>query len=165
MLNCEDPGTPTTISIECEPGLSDEGYKRVAWLISSLQTKYGHKLSIYPHSKWVPTTCPGNIDLERIKREKDGVTGGTLPAVQAPITSTPTVVPTNSQTVYLPSYADTWAAYRVGSLYRKGTPDQVGTLRPSLFGGLTYKVVENRANVGHNRHPEFRPSRNLGTRH
>lgn len=143
---CSNSGNPTTISIECEPGLSDEGYKKLAWLISSLQTKYGHSLNIYRHSDWVATSCPGTIDIARIKREKDTVSGIPLPPVQAPI-PTPTPTPVTSQTVYLPSSVATWAAYKVGSQYRKGTSDQVGTLLPSKYGGLTYKVVENRNNV------------------
>lgn len=144
---CSNNGNPTTISIECEPGLSDEGYKRLAWLIGSLQTKYGHKLTIYRHSDWVATSCPGSIDIERIKREKDGVTGGPIPVTPPPAPAPTPPAPSGKQTVYLPSTVDTWAAYKVGSQYRKGTSDQVGTLRPSMFGGLTYEVLQNLNNV------------------
>lgn len=139
-------GNPTTISIECEPGLSDEGYKKLAWLISSLQVKYGRKLDIYKHSDWAATSCPGTIDVDRIRREKDGVDGGQIPSTPTPA-PIPTPAPSGKQTVYLPSYIDSWAAYKVGSGYRKGTSDQVGTLRPSQFGGLTYEVVQNLNNV------------------
>jgi hypothetical protein len=146
---CSNGGNPTTISIECEPGLSDEGYKRLAWLISTLQVKYGHQMNIYRHSDWFPTACPGTIDIERIKREKDGAPAGSLPSTPTPSTNVPQspVVSSTAQTVYLPSYVDTWAAYKVGSAYRKGTSDQVGTLLPSKFGGLTYPIVERRDNV------------------
>lgn len=44
-------------------------------------------------------------------------------------------------TVHLPKTASTWAAYRLGSACRKGTPDQVGTLLPAYFGGLTYPIL------------------------
>lgn len=44
-------------------------------------------------------------------------------------------------TVYLPATTKTWAAYKLGSACRKGTADQVGTLLPSKFGGLTYKIL------------------------
>lgn len=143
---CSNGGNPTTISIECEPGLSDEGYKKLAWLISSLQQKYARKLSIYRHSDWVATSCPGTIDIDRIIREKDAITGQELPVTPPPAVSHP-AVPSAKQTVYLPSTVDTWAVYKVDSAYRKGTSDQVGTLRPSVFHGLTYEVLENRNNV------------------
>lgn len=143
---CSNNGNPTTISIECEPGLSDEGYKKLAWLISSLQSKYGHGMTIYRHSDWTPTSCPGNLDIERIKREKDGVTGGSIPAAPVPAPA-PAPQPSGKETVYLPSYVTSWAAYTPGSGYRKGTSDQVGTLRPDLFGGLTYEILGRDNNV------------------
>lgn len=144
---CSQGGNPTTVSIEFEPNLSDEGYKRGAWLIATLEKKYGRKLNLYPHSKWVATSCPGSIDIARLRREADAITGGTLPA-PTPVQPAPTPPPSaGAQTVRLPSNVATWAAYRVGSAYRKGTTDQVGTLLPSKFGGLTYRVVENRGNV------------------
>jgi hypothetical protein len=59
-------GNPTTISIECQPTLSDEGYKRVAWLIQELEGRYNKKLRLYRHSDWYATQCPGSIDVERI---------------------------------------------------------------------------------------------------
>jgi hypothetical protein len=69
-------------------------------------------------------------------------------AVNAEQPSTPPILtPVQSQTVTLPASVQTWAAYRVGSAYRKGTSDQVGTLLPSKFGGLTYRVIDNRGNV------------------
>lgn len=52
-----------------------------------------------------------------------------------------------ANTVTLPAHVATWAAYSVGSAYRKGTSDQVGTLLPSAFGGLTYPIVQNLGNV------------------
>lgn len=51
------------------------------------------------------------------------------------------------RTVHLPASAQTWAAYRVGSQYRKHTTDQVGTLMPAYFGGLTYPILEERGPV------------------
>jgi hypothetical protein len=51
------------------------------------------------------------------------------------------VPPPTVQKVTLPAYVASWAAYKIGSLMRKGTSDQVGTLLPSRYGGLTYDVV------------------------
>jgi hypothetical protein len=56
-------------------------------------------------------------------------------AVSAPV---PVAAP---QTVTLPKGVSTWAAYRVGSLLRKGTSDQVGTLLPSVYGPLVYDII------------------------
>lgn len=44
------------------------------------------------------------------------------------------------QTVYLPAHAQSWRLYRVGSYLRPNTTDQIATLAPAQFGGLSYKV-------------------------
>jgi len=63
-------------------------------------------------------------------------------------TPAPTPQPkAQAQTVTLPAAAGPWRAYKVGSGYRPNTSDQVGILRPDLFGGLTYPIEENRGNV------------------
>lgn len=64
-------GNPTTISIEFDPHLSDEGYKRGGWIIHQLEERYKKTLTLYPHKHWIPTTCPGNISLERLREEAD----------------------------------------------------------------------------------------------
>jgi hypothetical protein len=46
----------------------------------------------------------------------------------------------NGDNVHLPASVQSWAIYRVGSQLRKGTSDQVGSLAPARFGGLTYKI-------------------------
>lgn len=56
----------------------------------------------------------------------------------APAAPGPT--PAAGTLVHLPASVASWAAYRRGSGLRKGTSDQVGTLAPSKFGGLTYPV-------------------------
>lgn len=43
-------------------------------------------------------------------------------------------------TVTLPGNVASWALYRVGSGLRKGTSDQIATLAPAKYGGLTYKI-------------------------
>lgn len=52
-----------------------------------------------------------------------------------PVTPAPRV-----QTVFLPGSVRSWALYRVGSGLRKGTSDQIATLAPWQYGGLTYKI-------------------------
>jgi hypothetical protein len=144
---CSQGGNPTTISIEHQPTLSDEGYKRSGWLIASLEKRYGHRLSIYPHSKWFATACPGSIDLARLRREADAASGAALPSAPAtPVVPTP-VPAASKQTVHLPASVATWRAYKVGSAYRPNTSDQVGLLLPSKYGGLTYDIVQNLGNV------------------
>lgn len=138
---CSGPGNPTTISVECEPGLSDEGYKRAAWLAKTLEKRYNKKLQFYKHKDWMATACPGTIDVDRIRREADAISGGELKPVPTPAPVVNNIPNTAAQTVYLPSYVDTWAAYRPYSSYIKGSKDQLGTLLPSKFGGLTYDVV------------------------
>lgn len=78
---CSGPGNPTTISIEHQPTLGAEGYKKSGWLVWQLEGRYGRRLNIYPHNKWQQTSCPGSIDLGRIRAEADKwATGGYLPA-------------------------------------------------------------------------------------
>ena len=76
---CSGPGNPTTISIEFQPTLSDEGYKRGGWLIAELERRYGRKLNLFKHSQWQSTACPGTIDLNRLRAEADKQAGGTAP--------------------------------------------------------------------------------------
>lgn len=82
---CSNAGNPTTISIEHQPTLGAEGYKKSGWLVWQLEERYGRRLSIYPHSKWVQTQCPGSIDLNRIRAEADKWrAGGYAPVVVVP---------------------------------------------------------------------------------
>lgn len=94
---CSNNGNPTTISIEHQPTLGDEGYKKSGWLVYQLEERYGRKLSLFPHSKWYATSCPGTIDLGRIRAEADKwASGGYNPP--AP---TPTPVPQPAPTIVL----------------------------------------------------------------
>lgn len=84
------PGNPTTISIEHQPTLSAEGYKKSGWLVWQLEGRYGRRLNLYPHSKWQQTACPGSIDINRIRAEADKwATGGYLPVAPPPPVITP----------------------------------------------------------------------------
>jgi hypothetical protein len=82
---CSNNGNPTTISIEHQPTLNAEGYKKSGWLVWQLEGRYGKRLSLYPHSKWVGTACPGSIDINRIRAEANKwASGGYLPAPPPP---------------------------------------------------------------------------------
>lgn len=142
---CSNAGNPTTISIECEPGLSDEGYKRLGFLIATLEKKYGHRMNLYPHSHWVTTQCPGSISLDRARRA--AASAGTVAATTPASTPTPSPVPSPAATapgvakqVFLPSSAGPWR------LYPEDKPPVVGNekakLRPDAFPpGLTYDII------------------------
>lgn len=62
-------GNPVTVSIEFQPTLHAEGYKKGGWLIWQLEKRYGKGLKLYPHKYWFPTSCPGTIDLNRLRSE------------------------------------------------------------------------------------------------
>lgn len=74
-------GNATTISIEHQPTLGAEGYKKSGWLVWQLELRYGKRFTLYPHNHWVATACPGSIDLNRIRAEADKwASGGYNPA-------------------------------------------------------------------------------------
>lgn len=58
--------------------------------------------------------------------------------------STPVVTytPPTGNFVHLPASVQSWAVYKVGSGLRKGTSDQLGSLAPGRFGGLSYAIVQ-----------------------
>jgi hypothetical protein len=97
---CSNSGNPTTISIEHQPTLGDEGYKKSGWLVAELEGRYGRTLDLFPHNHWTTTACPGSIDLGRIRAEADKwKSGAYTPANPNPApdpTPAPTVVITNS---------------------------------------------------------------------
>lgn len=85
-------GNPTTISVETQPTLGAEGYKKWGWLVDQLEQRYGKSLPLYKHSYWFATACPGTIDLDRIRTEANKWKGGVYDQA-APPTSTPTPTP------------------------------------------------------------------------
>lgn len=54
--------------------------------------------------------------------------------------SPPPAAPPARATVTLPASVQSWRLYRVGSGLRPNTTDQISTLAPHQFGGLTYKI-------------------------
>lgn len=57
-----------------------------------------------------------------------------------PATPPPPPPPAARSTVFLPGHVQSWRLYRVGSYLRPNTGDQIATLAPAQFGGLTYKI-------------------------
>lgn len=55
-------------------------------------------------------------------------------------TTPPPPPPPARSTVFLPGSVQSWRLYRVGSYLRPNTSDQIATLAPAQFGGLTYKI-------------------------
>jgi hypothetical protein len=64
-------GNPTTISVETQPTLGPEGYKKWGWLVDQLEQRYGKSLPLHRHSEFFNTSCPGSINLDRIRAEAD----------------------------------------------------------------------------------------------
>lgn len=88
---CSQSGNPTTISIEFQPTLGAEGYKKGGWLIDQLEQRYSRTLNLYPHSKWFQTSCPGTLDINRLRAEANKWrSGGYNPAPAPADTPKPT---------------------------------------------------------------------------
>jgi hypothetical protein len=85
-------GNPTTISVETQPTLGAEGYKKWGWLVDQLEQRYGRSLPLYKHSYWFSTACPGTIDLGRIRAEADKWKRGEYEP-KPPVTPIPVPVP------------------------------------------------------------------------
>lgn len=87
-------GNATTISIEHQPTLSTEGYRKSGWLVWQLENRYGRRLNLYPHNFWFATQCPGTINLDRIRAEADKwASGGYNPPPAPQITLQITDIP------------------------------------------------------------------------
>lgn len=136
-------GNPSTVSIEFQPTLSDEGYKRGGWLIAHLEGKYGKRLNFYPHSHWNPTSCPGTIDLNRLRVEADKAVSGpdiVLAAATQPV-ATPTQSTASAQRIFLPSAAAKWRIYPLDKPPVIG--NEMAFLEPALFPpGLSYDILD-----------------------
>lgn len=91
---CSQAGNPTTISIEHQPTLGAEGYKKSGWLHAQLEERYGHRMILYPHNHWFATDCPGTLDINRIRAEADKWhNGGYAPAPAPAPAPTPAPAP------------------------------------------------------------------------
>lgn len=92
---CTQSGNPTTVSIEFQPTLGAEGYKKAGWLIEQLEQRYGHELQLYPHKFWFATSCPGTLSLDRMRQEANKWARGeyTNPPVPVPPPTPPAPTP------------------------------------------------------------------------
>lgn len=95
---CSQSGNATTISIEHQPTLGAEGYKKSGWLVNQLEGLYGRELQLFPHNYWYGTACPGNLDINRIRAEANAWKSGNYDPQPAP---TPTPAPTPPPTIKL----------------------------------------------------------------
>lgn len=84
---CQQSGNATEISVETQPTLGDEGYKKHGWLKDQLEQREGHRLTIHGHYYWYQTQCCGTISLDRIEQETDKWRRGVYdqPPVPAPV--------------------------------------------------------------------------------
>jgi hypothetical protein len=81
-------GNPTTISIEFQPTLGAEGYKKGGWLINELEELTGKTLTLYPHKYWNATECPGSIDMNRLRAEANKWKAGQYDQTAPPVVVT-----------------------------------------------------------------------------
>jgi hypothetical protein len=81
-------GNPTTISLEFQPTLGAEGYKKGGWLINELEELTGRTLTLYPHKYWNATECPGTIDLNRLRAEANKWKAGQYDQAAPPVVVT-----------------------------------------------------------------------------
>lgn len=87
-------GNPVSNSVELQPTLNAEGYKKAGWLASEIAGRYGGDRVYYPHYHWFSTSCPGTISLDRIRQEEDKWQSGAYNPAPAPApTPTPTPIP------------------------------------------------------------------------
>lgn len=99
---CSQSGNPVTVSVETQPTLGNEGYKKWGWLLDQLEGRYGRSLQLFPHKYWFATACPGTIDLGRIRAEADKWKRGDYDAQPAPAPApVPVPVPKPLPTVNL----------------------------------------------------------------
>ena len=92
-------GNPTTISVETQPTLGAEGYKKWGWLLNYLEKRFGRRLQLFPHNYWTTTQCPGTLSLDRIRQEADKWARGEYDPAPTP---TPPPASANLEWVKLP---------------------------------------------------------------
>lgn len=149
-------GNPVSVSVELQPTLTAEGYKKAGWLAAELAKRYGGDRTYYPHNFWMTTQCPGTISLDRIRQEEDKWQRGEYNP--APVPPTPPAsaniewVKLPAKQVYLTNKSPTklwnfnqttWAGF--GS----GVKDFAGGSEIEIYGkainhtiGATYLVTE-----------------------
>lgn len=151
---CSESGNPTTVSIECDPHLGVEGYKRLGWLIDQLEQRYNRSLSLYRHSNWNPSTaCCGTISEGRARQEANNWKSGAYEPKPTPIPAPPVVPPSvvleitdiPNRTVQLTKDSDLWdlhfgrwADAKSVKKLAKGTQIEVSAIAKHPLGGEYY---------------------------
>lgn len=85
---CTFEANSYTISVEIQPTLGAEGYKKMGWLIWQLRERYNKNLWLRGHKALVPnrpTACPGTLSIDRMEQEaQKWASGGYNPAPAKP---------------------------------------------------------------------------------
>lgn len=82
---CTFSANAYSISIEHQPTLGTEGYKKSGWLVWQLRQRYNKNLWVNGHSQLVGgTACPGTIDMGRIEAEAQKWASGGYNPTPAP---------------------------------------------------------------------------------
>lgn len=99
---CTFSWNPTTISVEIQPTLGAEGYKKMGWLIDQLRQRYSKELWIKGHNTLIPnsTACPGSLNLPLMEAEAQKWRSGAYDAPPTP-TYPPKPVPPTPSTITL----------------------------------------------------------------
>ncbi len=149
-------GNATTIGVETQPTLGDEGYKKWGWLVWRLEQRYGKRLALYPHNYWQQTQCPGTLSLDRIRQEADKWARGEYnPApspAPAPVTAdiewhvldTPIEYVANKQPTNLWNFNQTsWGGFgQPVKMYNKGDRITIFAKAINKTLGATYLVTQ-----------------------
>lgn len=81
-------GNAQTIGIECRPEMTDGDLRTLGSLLRYLETIYG-SLTIYKHSDWTNTACPGRYAsrIEEVVADINNVKVAPIPAASVPATA------------------------------------------------------------------------------
>lgn len=147
---CSQSGNPVSISVETQPTLTAEGYKKAGWLAAQLSERYSSDRKYYPHKYWYATQCPGTISLDRIRQEEDKHQRGEYNPAPAPA-PTPTPTPTPDPIADVTFATITPARYvcnkQPTKLYQvnKGSWAEIGVIKEFNKGDMIdiYGVVRN----------------------
>lgn len=146
-------GNPTTISVEHQPTLGAEGYKKSGWLLWQLEQRYGRSLTLFRHSYWFATQCCGTVSTDRIRQEADKWARGEYNQQPTPApTPAPNIiyekapfpyeVKCNLQPTNLWNFnTASWTGFSVVKQYDKGTPITIYGKAIHPLGG-TYLMTE-----------------------
>jgi len=124
-------GNPVSISVELQPTLNAEGYKKAGWLAWQLKERYGHEMTYWKHNQWFSTQCPGSISLDRIKQEQIKWQSGAYNP--API---PTPDPTPTPIPPVTNVPVTFTQIAAGTYVCNKQPTNLYQVNKSTWGGI-----------------------------